>query len=249
VARIPAAITSSHPDYRDAATQAAAESTMHPRTPGIVADLMFGADCFVAFAVDMGVLRADKARELRARIWRGLMESALAQLVHQRQTNPVDRFVELLGSAIASGSAHIARREDGGQPENPQAWGWREDLATGARPQGARVGWLDGDDLYLDADAAYRVVQGMAVENGIAVSVHTLAKRLHEAGMLASIQGKGELKVRRTIEGREQTRVLHLRPTLLSLPETRHFRQRRSIRRRCRISAARNVGFLSPVSR
>jgi uncharacterized protein DUF3854 len=211
------AIKDSHPDYRDSMAEVAAGSNMHPRTPGIVADLMLGADCFVAFAANIGALLPDKARGLRIRIWCGLMEAAFAQLVHQRQTNPVHRFVELLGSAIASGSAHVARREDGGEPENDRAWGWREDVATGTRPQGARVGWVDGDDLYLDADAAYRAAQAMAVENGIAVSVHTLTKRLHGAGMLASIQGKGELKVRRTIEGREQTRVLHLRATLPSL--------------------------------
>jgi hypothetical protein len=50
------------------------------------------------------------------------------------------------------------------------------------------AGWIDGDDLYLDLEAAltgvHRVSQ--ATGNGIAVTTKTLAKRLHEGGLLRS---------------------------------------------------------------
>jgi len=42
-------------------------------------------------------------------------------------------------------------------------------------PQGARVGWLDAQDLFLDIDSAYRAANAMAADgNGIAVGVPTL---------------------------------------------------------------------------
>jgi len=78
-------------------------------------------------------------------------------------------------------------------------------------PQGARVGWLDGQDLFLDIDSAYRATQAMAADgDGIAVGILTLVKRLHEGGWLKSVdERRGKLKVRRMIDGR-RLEVLHL---------------------------------------
>jgi hypothetical protein len=77
--------------------------------------------------------------------------------------------------------------------------------------RGAPVGWLDGQDLFLDIDSAYHAARTMAADvDGIAVGVQTLVKRLFEAGWLKSVDGqRGKLKVRRMIDGK-RLEVLHL---------------------------------------
>lgn len=87
-----------------------------------------------------------------------------------------------MNSALASGRAHVAGPE-GGEPTTPEAWGWRE-VVIGAgdnerqewRPQGERVGWIDGDDLYLQPDAAFAVAQRLSreTEDWLPASLQTL---------------------------------------------------------------------------
>ena len=83
-------------------------------------------------------------------------------------------------------------------------------------PQGARVGWLDGQNLFLDIDAAYRAAQATAADgDGIPVGVQTLVKRLHETNRLKSIdERRGKLRVRRMLGGSRQE-VLHLHADVL----------------------------------
>ena len=78
-------------------------------------------------------------------------------------------------------------------------------------PRGARVGWLDGQDLFLDIDSAYRAAQAMVTDgDGLSVGVSALIKRFHETGWLQSIdQRRRKLKIRRMIDGR-RLEVLHL---------------------------------------
>jgi len=56
------------------------------------------------------------------------------------------------------------------------------------RPQGECVGWVDGEDLYLQPDAAYAAVQKQGRDSGdtLSVTATTLRKRLHERGLLKS---------------------------------------------------------------
>jgi hypothetical protein len=80
----------------------------------------------------------------------------------------------------------------------------------------ARVGWLDSQDFFLDADSAYRAANAMATDgDGIAVGVQTLVRRLHETSRLKSIdEQRCKLKVHRMIEGK-RLEVLHLRADAL----------------------------------
>lgn len=204
--------------------QKAFESGQHRRTPGIVANLAVGFRCFLEFAVEAeAVTPGEKAAYERA-AWMALGEAADAQGQHQQAGDPVQRYLECLRAAIASGRAHVAN-ESGGEPENPSAWGWRR-VATGRmsaewRPQGQRVGWLDGEDLYLEPDAAYAAAQGVARDGGepIPVGPKTLHKRLHERGVLAGTeQDRGTLMVRRSLEGTRRP-VLKLHQTALMCEE------------------------------
>ena len=149
-------------------------------------------------------------------MWSALIEVARRQSEHQREANPVDRFLALLRTAIAARRAHVAAR-NGGRPDDPGTRGWcssrsaRNPGRAEWLPQGARVGWLDGQDLFLDIDSAYGVARAAAAGvDGIAVGIQTLIKRLHESGRLKSIDERREkLKIRRVIDGR-RLEVLHL---------------------------------------
>jgi hypothetical protein len=197
---------------------------LHRRTPGIVADLFIGWERFLGFVHETEALTRNEAEVYRARVWSALIELAHRWSQHQREADPLDCFFALLRSAIASGRAHVATR-DGGMPDNPGAWGWHAGEPTRNHrrvewlPQGARVGWLDGQDLFLDVDSAYRAANAMAADgDGIVVGVQTLIKRLHEGGRLRSVDGqRGKLKVRRTIEG-SRLEVLHLPADVLEHP-------------------------------
>ena len=209
--QVRAEMSAAHSKYREQAAHAG----LHRRTPGIVADLFIGWERFLDFAHEAEALTRSEAEVYRARVWSALIEVARRQSEHQREANPVDRFLGLLRSAISTGHAHLATR-DGGVPDNPGCRGWRTQRTRNHRrtewlPQGARVGWLDGQDLFLDIDSAYRAAQAMAADgDGIAVGVQTLVKRLHESGRLKSIDERREkLKVRRMIDG-SRLEILHL---------------------------------------
>jgi len=193
-------------------------SASHKRTPDILANLGFGLRLFFDFAVEVEALTKAEAEDTWQSCWKALGEAATAQAGHQAASDPVRRFLELLTSAIASGRAHVAG-DDGSHPAQPPAWGWREvvvarnDERTEWRPQGARVGWVTGDDLFLDPDAAYVAAQALGREAGdtIALTPKTLHKRLHERGLLQAIdQARGTRTVRKMLEGRRRE-VLHIR--------------------------------------
>jgi hypothetical protein len=197
---------------------AAHGQTMHARTPDAVAHLALGWWAFLRFAAASGVLTNDAAQATFNRVWAALGEAASQQASHQASEEPARRFLDLLASAIAAGHAHVAAA-DGRVPEHPEAWGWREAMIGAGesvryewQSQGTRAGWVDGDALYLDLDAALSAAQrvSQATGGGIAIASKTLAKRLHERGYLrATEQDHGNLKVRRELEGRRR-RVLHL---------------------------------------
>src|SRR5580692_4452914 len=106
-------MNSAHNKYRELAAHAG----LHRRTPGIVADLFISWQRFLDFAHEAEALTPSEAESYRARVWNALIEVAHRQSEHQREANPVDRFLELLHAAISAGHAHLATR-DGGMPDN-----------------------------------------------------------------------------------------------------------------------------------
>jgi hypothetical protein len=194
----------------------------HRRTPTIVAELAFAWEAFLEFTVETKILSPDAAQSLGNRSWEALGRVSASQAQHHAAADPVNRFLELLASAIASGHAHVAGA-DGREPANASAWGWRErPIGAGqyAREewiaQGARVGWLDDDDIYLDQDAAYKAAQDVAGPHGdgISVQVKTLFKRMREHGLLASCD-TDRSTIRKTLEGKRR-HVAHLHRSALA---------------------------------
>jgi hypothetical protein len=97
-----------------------------------------------------------------------------------------------------------------------------DNATTELQPQGKRVGWIDGDDLYLEPDAAHAEAQKLAMEQGdsLPVTPQTLRRRLREKGLLRTTdERRQKLTVRRTLQD-ERREVLHLSPAALSSPYT-----------------------------
>jgi len=205
------------------------DEAAHARTPDAVAQLAAGWWAFLHYAAAVAALSEAEAEAAFHRAWAALGETAARQRDYQREEEPAQRFLELLSSALAAGHLHLASTQ-GGVPLLPaEAWGWREERAGGGeyerrewRPQGSRAGWVDGDDLYLDLEAALAGIQRVAQASGhgVAIGPKALAKRLHEGGYLRSTEKvQGALKVRRVIEGR-RARVLHLSAEVISAEES-----------------------------
>jgi hypothetical protein len=187
---------------------------IHPRTPGAIANLYCGFETFVQFCRESGALSEDETTKLLQRNWNGLIESAKIQKEYQAAVNPALRFVELLRSAILSGNAYVADTQ-GKFPENWSAWGWMERaLDLTPHPRGTQIGWVDGNNLYVDDIAALKVVALHATDgNGVSCSSTTLRHRLRDAGMLAStdLDTKREtFTVRRSLQGARRD-VLHFK--------------------------------------
>jgi Domain of unknown function (DUF927) len=201
----------------------ARQTDQHRRTPDIVANLAVGFQYFLTFAQEIGAVDQSQAAELWQRCWEALEEVAAAQQEHQAASDPVRRFLELLGAAISSGRAHLSD-SNGDAPEQATAWGWREvevgvgdNVRTEWRPQGEHIGWLDLEEIYLQADSAYAVVQKLVRDGGdqLPVTLATLKKRLRERGLLASTEKHRagghvveRLEVRRVLQGKRRW-VLH----------------------------------------
>ena len=177
----------------------------HKRSATTLAYLQRAWEAWLTFAADCGALDSDEVTGMREAIHTALDTLGRSQDSYHASENPTIRFIELLRAAIVSGRAHLAAT-NGGRPDDAEAWGWR-----GGEVQGDCVGWLDGNDLYLQPDAAYRIAQTMASNGeGLTISAQVLWKRLNEAGLLASVDEKRQTnKIRRTINGKAES-VIHL---------------------------------------
>jgi hypothetical protein len=182
---------------------------LHARTPGAVANLAIGWATFLDFAKELDALTETDHATLWAEVWDSLDMVAQAQQAYQDVADPVDRFFRLLEAALTSGRAHIATAN--GNHPGTEALGWRirqrDDGRTDWEPKGERMGFLDGDNLFLQPQVAYAVAERLGRETNepISLSPQTLWKRIHEAGLLKATDEKSEsLKVRRVFDGHRQ---------------------------------------------
>ncbi|PZR66771.1 MAG: hypothetical protein DLM66_12780 [Candidatus Dormiibacter spiritus] len=194
----------------------------HARMSSNLAELAVGMELLTEYAVKTGALDERSRRHWLTRGWQVLRQIGGAQQSQQQEMQPERRFLELLASAIGAGRGHIADLK-GNPPGEPAAWGWRSFGGSSGpdekvwAPQGLRVGWLDGEDLFLDPASSLRAANEMDVDTGVGVRRETLARRLRDAGLLASISGEQDcrLTLRKRVEGALH-RVLHLRSSILA---------------------------------
>ena len=184
---------------------------VHARLPAALAELQSGFELWLEFAHEQGAISAAEHTEWRQRSESAFQELAARQARYHQASDPVLRFIRLLQTAIASGRAHFADRS-GMAPESAQVWGWqRRPLDKQYTPCGTRIGWVTGDDLFLDPMVSYQVAQVLASTEPLPVSQQTLHHRLRESGLLASVDPSRQMvQVRRMLEGCSR-QVLHLR--------------------------------------
>ena len=67
-----------------------------------------------------------------------------------------------------------------------------------AQAMGTRIGWIDGDNLYIDPSAALSVIKALSsnLDNHLGSSERAIAKSLREAGLLIKCdKGRNTAKV------------------------------------------------------
>lgn len=192
------------------------------RAPDNMAQLTIGLESFLRFALEKKAISESRAEALRLQ-WRGVVAEVLQeQDREQSMSDPCRIYIEALRAAIVSGRAHLAGT-DGREPCTAERWGWRPDPTgefTRMKPMGDCIGWVDGDEAYLEPQASYAVAKRVVRELGesLAVGVKTLHKRLRDRGLVAEWNARDrEILVRRMIQGARH-RVLAVRSTLLSPP-------------------------------
>ena len=127
-------------------------------------------------------------------------------------TDPASRFVALIAAAVSAKQANIAATH-GDEPKYATALGW-DYRGSGERrylaPNGPAIGWIEDDDLYLEAEAAMACAKRLAREQGneLLFSNRRIQKSLQEAGLLKSSEPQRNT-VRKMLHGRRQY-VLHL---------------------------------------
>ncbi|MEK7205200.1 MAG: hypothetical protein AAB254_06785, partial [candidate division NC10 bacterium] len=207
------------PRHRELRTEARSQGVVHDRTPDIMASLAVGWETFLRFAREAGAISMEEAAELWRRGRQALGEAAQAQADHLSSEEPTGRFLVLLSAALSSGQAHLADASTGKEPEDPGRWGWRsKGLLDDWQPLGDRIGWVEGDHLLLEPEAAFAAVQKLARDQGthLPINSRTLWKRMAEKGLLASRETSQERTlVRWTVAG-QRKRVLHFSIGLLS---------------------------------
>jgi phage/plasmid primase-like uncharacterized protein len=188
------------------------ERVSHPRTGDILAQLAAAARLILRFACAAEAVTNEEAARLQRRILAGLDEAAGEQSTAQAAADPVELFVSLLRSVIASGRAHL-RSASGDKPAMPTAYGWRKS-DFGYEPQGELLGWIAPDDgLYLLMDAALAGCQRLARETGqsIGAGATAIRKRIDAKGLILTRESgqKKRLTNRVAINGAKVT-VLHI---------------------------------------
>ena len=194
---------------------------VHARLPGALAQLQAAWEMFLDFAFEIRAIEATEKQDLNARCERSLLVVADLQVQHHETSNPGVRFLTLLRNALACGKGHFANRL-GRVPEEASTWGWQCKPGKRSVPRGPCIGWVAGNDLFLEPVASYRVAQEHAGKERLTVGEQALRQRLRTAGLLASVdEGRQMLQVRRTLAGR-QRQVLHLKSKDLLRPKAPH---------------------------
>jgi len=191
----------------------------HDRTPDTLASLALGWEYFLSFAVEAGAISPEEAKGVWARACQALIAAGEAQAGHLASEEPTSRFLSLLAAAITSGKAHLTDARTDKEPEDPATWGWREN-GENWLPLGDKIGWLDGESVLLDPEAAYAAAQKLARDqnSSLPVTQRVLWKRLAERGLIQTEKDVRQTyhALKRMVAG-QRRRVLVLPNAYMSL--------------------------------
>jgi len=200
----------------------------HARSNANTANLILGMRCFLQYACELGAITLQAASSYLERCKIALTEIASEAAYENMQDKPTEQWRRLLIAAITSKNAHLATSDDG----NPGLeYGWVKRIRMIEREDGAyseesfsgggdKIGWIDGDNIYLNPECAYKVANDMGSRIGMSITIseQMLRKLLVQDNMLAST---GLDSLRKTIAIRKRLRndfrpeVLHIKKALL----------------------------------
>ncbi len=187
----------------------------HNRTSEIAAHLELGWKLFLEFAVECHAIEEHQASGMGARGRAALVRGCRDQVEEQSDADPLELYQHGLQSAISTGHVYVEGR-DGSSPLDPGSWGYVSrlvgndgDVCWEPANRQARIGWLDGDNLYLLPEVAYKTASAQH-DGGIGIGKAALHRRLRDAGLLASTGEGNHIPTRapRDIDP-SQPRVLH----------------------------------------
>ena len=177
----------------------------HRRTASNLASLAMGWVCFLRFCVDIGMYSTEAAEVTWSGIASQLTASGQRQSEHIQSSNAAVKFVDLLSQGLGAGLAHVSDT-NGHPPNHAEAFGWREDARSRElKAQGEKIGWIDGEELYLIPEVTYGVIEQIAARSGssLMLTPRSLWKRLKTEGLLTKEESSRETcKVRVTHFGR-----------------------------------------------
>ncbi|MBO1436891.1 DUF927 domain-containing protein [Meiothermus sp. CFH 77666] len=150
-------------------------------------------------------LSEDELEALEAEVCTALAQVAQAQADYQRDADPTERFIPLLLGLLESKRAHLASVDEPTEPpSHPERWGWTWQENLSGHPdapsgrwmaQGPQVGWLNGEDVLLNPEAAYAALNRLASDAGEPLPTpRTLWKRLGERGIIRTQVEAGEVR-------------------------------------------------------
>jgi len=186
----------------------------HRRIGGNVAQLQAAFERFTRYAVEMGNITAAERDAMNARCMETLLSHVAEQSAMQRNSDPVTKFLGLIGEALLSGRAHLKPMDESDASQKTPANGWKERATftggTSLEPSGDCIGYVGDDGVYLLPTAAHRIAT--ATGDGTAVAERTMHKRLLAVGAIASRdEARGRMTTRITPPGAGRVSALHLK--------------------------------------
>jgi hypothetical protein len=201
----------------------------HNRTPDVIANLLLGLRYLLWFAEVVGAIDAQEREALWSRGSAAFRTLGERQAEHQRAADPVARFGEMVCAVIASGRGHIAGADGKAPalPPSPEFWGWEgrefrsgsDQTAVDYRGREHKIGWVVGEELYLDPDSTFAALFEFARDQGVPfpLTQHTLYRRVKERGLFLRTE-KDRTTYPVTLEGARRSVLVFSAPLLLQKP-------------------------------
>jgi hypothetical protein len=160
----------------------------HARMADNLAQLLTGLELFLDFAKEEQLISREFANAMTEKAKAAAASLAGLQIEIDKEASDARRFVTYLGTSVTTGRAHI-QSKDGGIPRNALVLGWRSvgaDKYERLEGQGACIGWVDGDALYIEPRAALSVIKSVSTSLGdhLGTTERALGKALREGGLL-----------------------------------------------------------------
>ena len=231
------AVTVGSPAHRQAVRALAPRfEGAHGRTGGAAAELAYGWQAFLSFAVALGAVGEAEAEAIWARVVQALEDTASGQAEHLIAEDPVSRALGVLSGLLSQGRVFLEDLDEGGQPPEDAAavCGWQRQTLRGeggeaedvyrTRPGAALLGWYSktgGDEwAHLLPDALHEVLQRAVSTQGAAMLPDAgtlwgnMAARLHPAGLMKCETENGRIRrpmSKATPPGQTRIRLITLR--------------------------------------